>query len=84
MSVLKLQSTSSLDVAEPPVAAETVVPISISETGKRRVVDMSTCSFSSSNPQILLVNEMGMLYNYQMPPWGKELCVFAPRVWSLD
>ena len=73
VSVLKLQSSASFDVVDPPIIAETVIPISVSETGKRRIVDMSSRSFPSSNPQILLVNDTGIVYNCQIQDWGKAL-----------
>ncbi|KAF8473112.1 hypothetical protein JB92DRAFT_2771138, partial [Gautieria morchelliformis] len=73
VTILKLQSSSSLHARDPPVVVKTVIPISISETGKRRIVSMSCGSFSSSNAHILLVNDMGAVYHCQIQGGSKDL-----------
>lgn len=82
VSILKLQSTASGKVGEPPAVVKSVIPVSVSETEKRgRIVDMSCGSFSSFNTQILLVNDMGSIYDYQIQCGRKALCVCQSKVW---
>lgn len=80
VSLVKLYSSAGVDIGPPPVVAKAVLPIPISETGKRRIVDMLCGSLSSSNGQILLVNDMGTVYNCQVLGGKKAVCVPKSKV----
>lgn len=74
VSVVKLPASAVMTEGG-PIAATTVTPIFLSDTGYRRVVDISCNIVSSSAAQALLVNDMGGVYNCKVQGENKTMLV---------
>ncbi|KAF8586543.1 hypothetical protein K439DRAFT_1615082 [Ramaria rubella] len=79
VSMVKLQGNPNVHAKAPPAIAKVIAPISVSETGNRRIVDMSCPHSSTTDSQILLVNDMGGVYKYGMQDNNKTISL-APDV----